>query len=471
MEQAKKPGFFSIYNQKTMVGAVGRCITIAFLFRLTLIYQTYVLLEIVKIPTDTFTLIQTITTIVSVVMVFGSGWIIERVNMRWGKARSWYFVSGTITAILCWALFTDFGFADGTGKWIFYGVLTALVPNTFNFMADANYIVMTKACVTQKDRNDNATVGMQVTCLFKILTGFGMVPAVQFLTTKLGEATGYSMYALVIVIIMFILAMITAKLAKRFDPPVSKEEHAKQVAELKANKEKQVSTKDMVKALFTRPMITIELALVFQDLGGMLASMSLVYYFTHVANNLGMMGVFETGDGLLAYAAAILAIPFVKLMKGDARKGFFVTFAGCAIGLFIAFFFGKSSVWAATIGLLIQSFFYSMSSACYMPMYMNDVEYVTIVQGKDTTSFLMSCICLSGKLASTFAGIIIAQVLAKTGFDAANVTAEASNGIMTMFALLPAIFFALGGICMYLQPYKKMMEVINEKHAHEHIEG
>ncbi|MBQ6671214.1 MAG: MFS transporter [Firmicutes bacterium] len=449
MEEKKNGGLRSwlgMFSRATLISPVSRQNTTIFLTRLTMVYQTYVLCTLIKIPDSVYGTMSLICSIISIIWCPVSGMIIQRSNMRWGKNRSWCYVGGILVTVFTFLLFTDIGLENGPLKYLYYGALVVIVPNVFNFVANVGYTLMAVACKDSKSRADSSAVASLITGLFSLITGYVVVPYITMLTLNHGETKAYSMYALTCVLVMLAIDFFTAWLAKPFEPSLSKEELAAAKAAQSQVKREKASVKEMVKIFFSWPILSLLLASVILDLGGMMAAPAQVYYFNFVLQQPEKMG-FVMGTSAFAMIVAWLVAPILRNALKTDKKCYMVCLAGNLLLSLLAFLIPNPNViiWC----LIIKQVFGQAGIVFFLTLLADAGSYISFKKGKDYNEFVISLCTMSGKFSSTVVPALLAFIFAAISFNPAALTPLAISTITATQTWIPglcaaiAILFAL----------------------------
>ncbi len=438
MEDNKKQrgGFLSMFSRATMISPVSRQNTTIFLTRLTMVYQTFVLCELIGLPQAVYGIISTICAIVSIIWCPVSGMIIQRSNMRWGKNRSWCYVGGILVTIFCYLLFTDIGLENGPLKYIYYGALVIIVPNVFNFVANVGYTLMAMACKDSKSRADSSAIASLVTGVFSLVTGYIVGPLLAFLIARHGEVTAYSRYALICVLVMLAIDFLTAWLAKPFEPSLTKEERiqAKQLA--KTQPRKKASIKEMVKMFFSWPVLSLLLASVVLDLGGMIGAPAQVYYFNFVVGDPGKLS-FVMGTSAFAMIAAYFFAPIIRKALGSDKKCYMICLIGNLVLSMIAFLIPKVNVivWA----MILKQVFGQAGIVFFLTMLADVGTYLSFKKGSNYSEYVISLCSMSGKFSSTVGPALLSFMFAAVSFNPDALTQQHINLVTATQTWIPGL--------------------------------
>ena len=113
---------------------------------------------------------------------------------------------------------------------------------------------------------------------------------------------------------------------------------------------------------------------------------------------------------------------------------------------------------------IIISFAWGPVSVLQWAMYTDSADFGEWKNGRRATGLLMAASLFTLKLGLTLGGALVGWILAFYGF-VPNVaqTQEATNGIILLMSLFPAIFGFIGVILMFFYPLNnKIMEKIEE---------
>lgn len=420
MEKSKKrSGLLGMFSRATLISPISRQNTTIFLTRLTMVYQTYVLCTLIGIPDAVYGVMATICSIISVIWCPVSGMILQRSNMRWGKNRSWCYVGGLLVTVFTFLLFTDIGLENGPLKYLYYGALVVIVPNVFNFVANVGYTLMAVACQDSKSRADSSAVASLVTGIFSLVTGYVVAPFLAMLIARHGEVSAYSLYALTCVLVMLALDILTAWLAKPFEPSLTKEQLAEAKALTKTQHREKSSIKEMVKIFFSWPILSLLCASVILDLGGMIGAPAMVYYFNFVVGDPALMG-FYMGTSAFAMIAAYFAAPFFRTVLKSDKNCYIICLSGQILLSLIAWLIPNQQVivWS----LIIKQVFTQAGIVFFLTMLADAGTYISFKKKKDYNEFVISLCTMSGKFSSTVGPALLSFIFAAVAFNPENLT-------------------------------------------------
>ncbi len=456
-ESKKKSGFLGMFNRATLISPISRQNTTIFLTRLTMVYQTFVLCELIGLPQAVYGIISTICSIISIIWCPVSGMIIQRSNMRWGKNRSWCYVGGILTTIFCYLLFTDIGLENGPLKYIYYGALVCIVPNVFNFVANVGYTLMAMACKDSKSRADSSAVASLVTGVFSLATGYVVGPLLAFLIARHGEVTAYSRYALICVLVMLAIDFLTAWLAKPYEPSLTREELQKARELAKTQPRKKTSIGEMVKMFFSWPVLSLLMASVVLDLGGMIGAPAQVYYFNFVVGDPSKMS-FVMGTAAFAMIAAYFFAPILRKALGSDKKCYMVCLIGNLVLSMIAFLIPNVNVivWS----MIIKQVFAQAGIVFFLTMLADVGTYMSFKKGGDYSEYVISLCSMSGKFSSTVGPALMSFIFAAVAFNPDALTQQHINVVTATQTWIPGLGALLAIILMCTHAaskYKKEM--------------
>jgi GPH family glycoside/pentoside/hexuronide:cation symporter len=227
-------------------------------------------------------------------------------------------------------------------------------------------------------------------------------------------------------------------------------------------KQKQTSPADMLKSIFTRPVLTWFFGNCMANLSFYIILSLASYYFIYVANSKAMMGTFFGMNNALVFVGALTAPWIAKFFKWDGRKVYIYGLCMTCICALLTFLFGKTAVMFAVLLALCSVGFGSCMSVD-IAVIGNIAQCLSIEKKKDVSTFIFSLSFIPANLATIFQGLILGFGLHIIGFDPAMQAASDAfvNGLRVIMSLFPAIATAIGIVCMWLYPYseKRMIEI------------
>ena len=208
-----------------------------------------------------------------------------------------------------------------------------------------------------------------------------------------------------------------------------------------------VSIGEMFSSLFKNPQLII---VIVADLAKwcvkFVTAASAVYYFRDACGNQGLM----TAYNLAIAIGAILGAYSMRYIaaKLSTRTTTIVAYLGMAIFLFLIYICYANFVVVIAL-MTVAQFFYGMAFGSTQALYADTVVYATWKTGKNASGWIMGLQNLPLKIAVFLRGTIVAACLAAVGWQSGVVLeGTARQGMTVSFALIPAIFCAVGALLL-----------------------
>ena len=224
-----------------------------------------------------------------------------------------------------------------------------------------------------------------------------------------------------------------------------------------------VSIGEMFSSLFKNPQLII---VIVADLAKwcvkFVTAASAIYYFRDACGKPGLMAAYSLaiaiGAILGAYSMRYIA------QKLSTRTTTIVAHIGMAIFLFLIYVCYANYVVVIAL-MTVAQFFYGMAFGSTQALYADTVVYATWKTGKNASGWIMGLQNLPLKIAVFLRGTIVAAALAAVGWQSGVVLEGAARQGMTVaFALIPAIFCAVGALLLIFC-YKLTREKVAEYQA------
>ena len=215
----------------------------------------------------------------------------------------------------------------------------------------------------------------------------------------------------------------------------------------KTAKQNKISIGEMFKSLFQNPQLII---LMLADLAKwcvkFVTAASAIYYFRDAAGNPGLMVPYALCIALGAMIGAYVVRFWVKVMP--SRTIAIISYIGMALFLFLIYI-SYANPTMVIVFMTCAQFFYGVAFAASPALYADTVTYTTWKTGKNAAGWIMGLQNLPLKVAVFLRGTILAAALAAVGWQKAVVLEGAARQGMTVaFALVPAIFCAVGAVLL-----------------------
>lgn len=384
-----------------------------------------------------------------------TGTIIEKVNMRWGKYRSWFLIGPIIAGIGTCLLFSPL-LTKVSPTFIFpLGVFLIVLWNA------ASNIVLTchnamNAVLThnQMERISIFKLSNQLQAVTGAIAGFFMMKIVFAVG---GEQTvnlkGMQVIGIIYSLLYFILYYVLFINLKDYND--DKTGAVRQVSILDTLK--LLATNGKVAALTVSGMFSLSADTFFRAVAP--------YYFLYVIFSAKMLDTFNWTIVVAAFVGATLAMPIAKSIskKGAYMLGYLIMAAGL-----MGAYFTSSTPYVALGSICIAFVGLNFARSVFVPMYSDISDLILYETGENVASYVMAAYNLNFKVA----GFIAARaynLLARVGFvTGVDPIPEVSRGISAVATLGPVAFAFISLIIMlvfYRLDEKQMPKIQAELRA------
>lgn len=374
---------------------------------------------------------------------------------KWGRYRSWLILTPWIVPFLF-----AFQFIRVSDNEVISAVVIIAAAIISHVVWNIGYVAnATLVSVVGKTPEDKAALSSSRATWNNIgglLFSYLGLPFATLLAGLVGETNKFAAAAFCLGILMVLGYFAHFKMTKGYE----EEETTEAPKAVQRNK---LNIREMFRSLFQNPQLLI---LMLADLAKwcvkFVTAASAIYYFRDACGNPGYM----KGYALFIALGAIVGAYCVRFLvkKYSARTISIVSYVGMAAFLFLIYIFYRNPV--GVIALMTGAqFFYGVAFAATPAMYADTVVYATCKTGKNASGWIMGLQNLPLKVAVFLRGAIVAACLAAVGWQK-DVLLEgaARQGMTVAFALIPAIFCAVGALLL-LFGYKLTREKVAEYQA------
>ena len=418
----------SIINQFT-AGEMGFVVMMS----LAVNFYPYFLTDVVQISAAMAGTILLVARIVDAISVPITGGIVERTKMKWGKYRSWLFVTPPITALFFVLMFTDFGLSM-SAKAVFLGLMYICGHISVNLTSSAHFALIPVIAVDSQDRVQVSCRRAQALSAGQVIFGLIAMPLVVALGGG-SEARGFFLTVILFATLQVFGYLLVARVA---EPYVSDE---------RLRGESAPTLREMAAQVFSNPpLLVLMVAEVFRWSVGMVMLSFAVYYFKYVAENSLMVTLFFTSLSVSALIGASVG-QFIA-QKMTKKKTWLLGMSISFLAMSLAWLLNQNPtafVALASVAGVGYSIVLTLSGALFADV----SEYAEWKTGKNARGLIMSLTALPIKIAVAFSGAIVGYGLAAIDF-VPNVapSAQLSAIIGQMATLIPAVFAVLSIIAI-----------------------
>lgn len=417
---------------------------------LTTVASTYwaiFLTSAVGLETAVMASILTVGSLADIVSIPIVGVIMQKAKFKNGKFRPWLLIGGVGAAIFRFFTFTDVGLS-GAGRAVWFAGTYIIAYFLFNFAFTAFTGILPLMAKDPKDRISLSSARVMCNSIGKFLFSLTSVALITAFSGG-GEATsfGYSMFALVIAVLVAFGFSQLYFASKQYDV-IETVSDSKDPGKKKDQYD--ATLWEMLKYTLTGPYLlylvsAIARACIFFSIMGLAA-----YYYSYVVQDMSKFTLFLSMSTFLMIIGSFLT-PFInKIMKG-AKNTYILGVSIFGVCLALAYFLGNTAM-SFTVLLSLGYFGYAFSHASDPTVFTLVVDYNEWKSGKNIKPFMMSMYSLTPKIATTVGAALLGFGLVGVGFDANNVTAEATRGIRMLISALPALFALVSVVAIIFFP-------------------
>ncbi len=358
---------------------------------------------------------------------------------KYGRYRSWLVLTPWIVPFIF-----AFQFVRISENEMLSAVLIIIAAVVSHVLWNLAYVAnATMVSVVGKTPDDKATLASSRATWNNIgglLFSYLGLPFATVLAGVVGEKNQFAATAFVLGLLMVAGYFAHFKMTDGYEE-IETDETAKKA---QTNK---VSVPDMFRSLFANPQLMI---LMLADLAKwcvkFVTGAAAIYYFRDAAGNPGLMTGYMLAITLAAIVGAFVMRYLAKALS--SRTVMIASYLGMAIFLFLIWV-NYANPTMVIVFMACAQFFYGLAFAASPALYADTVTYTTWKTGKNAAGWIMGLQNLPLKVAVFLRGTILAICLASVGWKA-DVVLEgtARQGMTIAFALVPAIFCAVGALLL-----------------------
>jgi GPH family glycoside/pentoside/hexuronide:cation symporter len=384
------------------------------------------------------------------------GMIADRTNTKWGKYRPYMLIVGLPFVAVSVLTFVTPDFQE-TGK-IIYAYITYTLMMMFYTAINVPYSALMGVMTSSNVERTKLSSYRFVAAFFGQFT---VQSTILYLVRYFGngnDAVGWQWAVACFGGLAFALFTIVFFATKeRVYPPKEQKSDFKQ---------------DLIDLFKNKPWLIIGIATVFQLIFIVVRSSSVTYYvryyiqeqdFNFFGNTFHLSiefltTIFFTSGSVTGIIGAILTNKFTRKLDKRIVYGGFLATSAVLSGLY--FFLPPESLVIIYPLNLIISFFFGTVSALQWAMYTDTADYGEWKYGRRATGLIMAASLFALKMGLTLGGTIVGWILSIYNY-VPNVqqTPEATEGILLMMSIAPAIFGVIGGALMVFYPLSNKMLV------------
>ena len=394
-----------------------------FLAYFRLVYLTNVL----QLSTTIAATVNSLATWGNVVTMLLAGILIDKINFKHGKYRTWALVGGIVMGIALPLLFSNLGLSQAAAGALFI-ILFVIQSVGYNCLWVAERSLVGPLSSSSDDANNLAMAAQQGSTLGGLIFGVVNTP----IMTALGGS--YTLTALLYG--LFILGGTTGMffLTKSYDNGAAPAPAAP----------KQEKAKGGTLAALTGPVIPFVIAMILNNAHLGFFMTLLAYYTQYVLNDPAILSISVTAGSVAGLIGAWLS----KIIcdKMGKKKAFVIFSIVTGLMYMMIAWFGSSSIPFLIIRVAIGAF--SVVGGMLIPVFANDIsDYNVMKYGKDNRAVIQSISGTTIRMGTALATTIASFGLAAVGYSAAaEVTPAVINGITSLMAYGPAAVCILSAL-------------------------
>lgn len=423
-------------------------ITNGFSTLLTTVASTYFLFfmtDAAGVPAAIAATVLTIGSTVDLISVPIVGVVMQKVNLKGGKFRPWLII-GTIGACIGRVLsFTSPGKGEGWGIGAWFLIFYILAYICFNFAYSAYTALLPLLATDPLERQGYSAARVTCNSVGKFLFSLTSVGLIAAFGGEGNEARGYTMLALLIGVLCFIGFFQLWLGVKGIDVVETTSTKGKP-----AEDQYKASIWEMVKYTLTGPYILYLLGATCKGATYFIVTGLAPYYYTYVAGDKSMLTTYLSLSTFLMIGASFIS-PYVQKAVKNSKTAYALGLGIYAVCLALAYFLGKTPI-MFTILLAAGYIGYAIAHAVESTVYASLVDYTQWKHDRDLKPFMMTLFSLVPKIGTTVGSAVSGFGLVAIGFDKANVTPEAAQGVRVLFSAVPAVLLAIGIVMFILFP-------------------
>ncbi len=391
--------------------------------------RLFYLTNVLQLSTTISAIVNTLSVWGNVVTMVLAGILIDKINFKTGRFRTWTLVGGIVMGIVFPLMFSDLGLSQGAAGALFV-VLFIVQSIGYNCLWVAERSLVGPMSGNAADANSLAMVAQQGSTLGGLLYGVISTP----LMTLFGGS--YTLNALVYGLFIVCGTVGIFFLTKKYDLPT----------ETVAAEKKEAAPKkkgSMLKAM-TGPTIPFFFAMILNNCH-MGFFMTLLAYFTqYVLNDPVILGISVTAGSVAGLVGAWLSKVMCNLI---GKKKSFIYFSILTGILYILIaLIGKTSIPFLIIRVAIGCF--SVVGGMLIMVFANDIaDYKEMKGESDARAIVQSIAGTTIRFGTALSTTIASFGLAAVGFSAtAEVTPAIINSITYLMAFGPAAVCVLSAL-------------------------
>lgn len=423
-------------------------ITALFVASMNTQHFSFFITDILLVSPAVMGVVLMITRVFDIGTILISSVVEEKVNLKWGKYRSWLLLMIPAAAIVGIIQYSGIGGSTGT-KLVISAVCYVLFFGFFNFGRTAQMALLNTIGKTPSERSTLSARKAQFASMSGIILNATFMPLALFFSGGTDKTSvtqvGFFLTVVIFQVVYLLAQMGLFKGSKPYDIP---EENPTETMG-----RKKLSGKEMAAQIFqNRPLILILISETCKTVISTLVLSTAVYYFKIVAQDLTYQSYFSTSISVAGFLGTLFAGQFL-IKKLGKKTVYTVGFAAPLIALLLARFLAASNTVIFFVLMCAAWFFFTCIATSGPAMFGDCVEYGKYKTGKEARAFIMGLYTLPIKIGVLLAGGISGFLLASVGYSAdVSITDGLKSGLFNIITFAPAVICAIGMVCAILYP-------------------
>lgn len=375
----------------------------------------------------------------------------ERMNLKWGKYRSWLLIMIPLAFVAGVIQYSGLG-GTANAKLMVSAVCYVLFFGFFNFGRTAQMALLNTIGTTPEERAMLSARKAQFAAMAGIILNATFIPLALFFSggESKTDITGTAFFLTVVIfqVIYLVAQMGLFKGSKEYDLPV--DEKNGDGATIKKNK---LTGSEMVQQIVKNPPLMLMLVSeTCKTVANTLVLSMVIYYFRVVAEDLTLQPIFATSLSLAGFVGTIFAGQFL-IKKIGKKYAYMMGFGLSAIGVMVARLIAGDNTFLFIAVMCVAWFFYTSIATSGPAMFGDCVEYGRYKIGKEGRAFIMGLYTLPIKVGVLIAGGLAGFLLASINYTAeSTLTPALKSGLFNIVTFAPAVILGIGFICALLYP-------------------
>lgn len=410
----------------------------------------YYMTDVLMMPTDIAAVTYTTIQWFEGITILLAGVVIDRVHIKWGRYRPWM-LGGAIVCMICTIGFFIDPNLPVAGDVVYFSVFYFFAYSGYNLMWVSFRSIVGPLSMTAKDNVSLTTSSAQMGGLSGLIFSFfGSRVLYSFGNLKIG----YVFCATAVGLLMVGGMLISTSICKKYDNAQT------QLAYVKKEK---MTLRQMLQSI-NKSVVILFIAVAFSGSASTLLPSLLVYYFSYVMNNTGLLSVYML---VVSFSTLLGQSVAEQAARRFGKQKMYIV--GCCISLaaILSINLIGTNVVAFMVLMGIEAFA-RIFSGTMIPAFMNEIaDYNAYVKGLRTRSFVISLGGTAIRMASIIGGALASFGLSFLGYKAGMAaTPEFCTSLTRLMTISAAFCVGAAAIVFLFYPLKaKVMDTIYEEKA------